>query len=189
MRLPTLSVLVDLRPDRRTWIAFGWGLGLSGGLLFGLAGLIHAGWLAPAVAWLLVCGATATLAPGLWARPYDLWSRAASRFARLGRRWVLAVLLHVVFRAVGLAGSRLVRSRHAGASGWTPRTSLDPASYSSASAGAAARPRSGFLSNLVALAREPGNLWIVPLVPLFVLLRALDRWDEVELPRNIYTLY
>ena len=82
------------------------------------------------------------------------------------------------------------RQGRPGASGWRPRVTLGAEAYPSAYDAALRRePESGWLAACASLAARPRNRWAFVLLPFLLLLRALDRPAEHELPSNLYTLY
>ena len=180
-------LILPLHPLRADFTSFGLAL-CTTGLLLGLvlwpllglpAALVV---LVPALA----AGGVAALHPGALAPLYQLWNRAARRYARLLRALLLRVGYHVVVRATARAGSRMrLGPVGPGASLWQPRGVVPPA----ARAPHGERWLRTYLAWSVQ-ARRPTALALLPIVALLRLIEEPPELDEPqEVAENVYTLF
>lgn len=128
---------------------------------------------------------------GVARRVYAGWNRRLVRPIGVAlARVVMWTCFFIIFVAVGRAGSRMSLAAAAGASTWTPRTSLPPDAYRALSAHASSHGASGaWISDYLRWATETGNLWSASLLPFLIVLRLLPRDEEKAAPANLYTLF
>lgn len=136
-------------------------------------------------------GAAGVLLPGAFWRPWFqtgiwVWNGVMRRSGGWLRRYVSAVCYYTVFAAIGRSGSALdLLPPQPRSSRWTPR----PDSRS----GHEPRTDSGgvqWYRGLLACARNPGNAWMVFLLPsVFLLVLFRDEFLESAPPASTYTLY
>jgi len=149
-------------------------------------------------AWSIVVGlAAALVALGAWLRPrslnlpYRLWTGLGRFATRLARFYVLALVFAVLW-LVGRSGSRVRSAPGPGsqASGWMKRPEGGLPAYGSlASAAAGVGEGKTWASNVLAWSRRTENGWAMALLPLLVLLAALDPRGRRSLGGSTYTLY
>ncbi len=153
--------------------------GARGGLGWALLGPVATSWL-PIVGW---------LKPDVFERSYRLWNRLAKAFARRAQRFVLLVCYRTVFCVIRRPNARLVLDRPGdGASGWVRGTTLELNSYGSQDeVPLPADVR--WVRLLTSWALRRGEPWLLPTLPLLILVSALDTNRESAPTANIYTLY
>lgn len=128
--------------------------------------------------------------PRLARLAYRAWARATHAYARLAAEALVSLWYPLVFGAVRLGGSALelrrgdlVRSR------WRPRRTIGSDAYESLDE-RPARDRGGWLRRYLAWAWRSGHAWAVAVLPLLLLLAALESGAEPEdVPAGIYTLF
>ena len=185
-------IALPSRPDRDLlmgfWLALCLGIAAAAAAMGALAGLPHP--LAIGAAAALIGGGLGMLRPGIVSPLYALWNRAARAYARRARRAILAVYYYMAFAAGRLAGSSVrLRGPGDGASGWVPRRSLAPEEYPGQAPAAGASGEGWWPVVLVRWSVRSGRPWVIALLPLFVLLRALEAKETEAVHSNIYTLY
>lgn len=184
-------MLVLPRPPRRAWVRAFWIVtslaagGLAAGAAAGLAlpaPPIGAG---TGLALLL----SGLVLPRLPVLAYRAWSKATRRYARFASEALIAVWYPVLFGALRPGGSALLRRRPApGHSLWRIHPTLGPDTYQSLDERPAA-DTGGWLRRYGRWAVRSRHLWSLALLPLLVLLAALDSEEPEEAPAGIYTLF
>jgi uncharacterized membrane protein len=138
-------------------------------------------------------GALVVLVPGLvWSQWFEIgvraWNKGVRLITGLLRAYTLGVCYYVLFTSVSLAGSSLgLGLGRRKISCWIPRAKRE----ATLDKRTALDPRDGWSTELLALARRPGNRWMVCLLPVVLLLHLLreDRQESALPSSSTYTLY
>jgi hypothetical protein len=186
-------MLVLPRPPRRARVRAFWiVISLTAGTL---AGVAAAGLALPAPTIGIGAGAALALllvglpSPRLATLGYRAWSKATRRYARFASEALMALWYPVLFGALRPAGSALLLARPAPErSLWRVHATLGADTYASLDERPAADTE-GWLRRYVRWAIRSRHLWTLALVPLLVLLAALDTEEPDEAPAGIYTLF
>ncbi|HXG03772.1 MAG TPA: hypothetical protein VNO23_10210 [Candidatus Binatia bacterium] len=191
-------MLVLPRPPRRAWVRAFWIVVsvMVGGLVAVLAALLTLP--APLARFgpgpvgagaALVVLLAGLLMPRLAVLGYRAWSKATRRYARFAGEALIAVWYPVLFGAVGLGGSALLRRRpEPGQTLWRAHSTLDADTYRSLDERPAV-DTGGWLGRYARWAVRSRHLWALALVPLLALLAALETEEPEEAPAGIYTLF
>jgi hypothetical protein len=179
----------------RIWLVSFWSalcivMGLVAGALLWL--LMSPLWSTLAIIATSALIAAGALRPQTLSGFYKLWNAVARKFGYAARLWTLGICFFIVFFAVGRAGASLSLERPDSrtASLWQPRNTLAPSSYicQHLDRGQGLTQRS-WISAFSSWAAKSGNLWACCVLPLLVLVKALETEEESSFPSNIYTLY
>lgn len=179
------------KPDRETLLAFLASVSLLMGVVLGLA-LFFSG-LGP-VAVSVLGAATAAGLTFLAGRQreraldriYKRWRKAARSYADWARKAVTVIWYWTVFAAVGATvGSGLRRV----ASPWRSRDTQPDESYGDPGGYTKGRSARGGARDFVGWAVRSGRAWTLFLLPMLVILRALDTEGSKSSAADIYTLY
>lgn len=186
-----IKVNLPQRPDREAVLAF-WA---SLALLFGVALTVVAlltGFFSPAGA--VLGGAAGAGLVFLIGRSkerrldlaYKRWSKATRAYADWARKTVTGIWYSTVFAAVGRthgAGLKLVDSP------WRPRGTLPDRAYGDPGGSTTGRDAVGGIRDFAGWAVRSGRAWTLFLIPMLVVLRALDTRGSKSSAPDIYTLY
>lgn len=185
-------IILPPNPDRGQRCGFVVATSLLGGLTAGVAGFIvfrWAGLLAGSSLGALATVIGLSISPRKVVWAYELWNRAASRYARVARSWIAWLCFNIVFFAVGRAGASLQLGRPAGkGSLWVARGTLDPRAYTSEFMERAPRRRT-WIAGFTSWAIRTRRPWTLALLPFLLVLQALDPQEDLHLPGGLYTLY
>lgn len=141
--------------------------------------------------------ALGTFLPGMWWPhkvvdiPYRAWNKLACSFADVSLVVVTGIVFYIIFLIVGRSRTSLQLTHPVEAeSGWIPRDTLAPAAYH-AQYGVAAKGSSqkSWFHTYTSWAVQPGNLWVLSLVPFLMLLSALGTKKQINVPTDTYTLF
>jgi hypothetical protein len=186
-----MRLVVPARPRRAALRAFWLTMGAWAGL--GTAVVMPLDVVSRLVAGLLVA---ALIVVGAWLRPreagglYRLWARASRLYSRITQLVLLRLCHGVVFVAVGWAGSTLrLAPPRADESLWAQRSTLATGAYRSQFEGSNGTAPVGAWAATATWAMRSGNLWALVLVPVLVLIAALETDDRQRFPAGIYTLF
>lgn len=117
------------------------------------------------------------------------WTRVGKVVGRATRYYVLALLFGVLW-LVGRAGGRIqLTPAVEDQSGWIPRDSLGPAYESQSCTPLGAQVGRTWGSLLFGWSRRTGNTWLVAILPLLLLLAALNPQGKRSMGGSTYTLY
>lgn len=177
--------MITLPPPRRAHLIGFWLVITTIGWL-GVTALLLAGGLARlvpiATAAALVLAALGVVRPRATRHVYRAWNIAARAYAAVARAIILRGCFHLVFGAIGLAGSRLDTGREARESMWIERPAL-------AEIGPDGPAGHGWILGFVRWAGRSSNVWAVCLVPFLVLIRVFAPDGGGEPPASMYTLF
>lgn len=178
------------QPDRETLQAFLASASLLLGVIVGLA-LFLTGLGAPVS---LLAAATAAGLAFLAGRRrersldriYKRWRKASRAYAEWARKAISRIWYWTVFTTVGATvGSGLRKV----ASPWRSRATQPDGSYGDPGGYAAGRTARGGIRDFVGWAVRSGRSWTLVLLPMLVILRALDTEGSKSSAPDIYTLY
>jgi hypothetical protein len=159
------------------------GAGAAGWLVAGGAGLFGA------AAGVLVAVLGLCVSPREIVRAYELWNRAAGRYARVARSWIARLCFNFVFLVLGRTGAALPLARPAPQESlWVPRGTLDARAYTSEFLHPASARR-WWIAAFAVWAVRTGRPWALALLPFLIVLRFLDPQEDLHLPSGLYTLY
>lgn len=184
------GVILPRPADREAVVGFWVSLTLlTGGALLALLAVV--GWLSYLTALILSALAVAALIAGLARerlihKVYLLWNRVARGYARRAREAVLAIWYYTVFAAVARTGGSTLEKEGLG---WSLRKTLSVPAYADPGGAPTGRAPTGTLRDYCAWAARSRRLWLLFLLPLFLLLMALDPKGSRAAPSDIYTLY
>ena len=119
-------------------------------------------------------------------RVYMLWNRVARKYARRASQAVLAIWYYSVFAIVSRAGGSTLEKA---GSDWLQRETLQAQAYAGLGGAQPNGPPAGTLRDYCAWALRSRQLWLLFLLPLFLLLVALDPKGSRAAASDIYTLY
>ncbi len=184
------GVILPRPADREAVLGFWVSLTLlTGGALAALLSVV--GWVFYATGLAVGALAVGALIAGLAKerfvhKVYLLWNRAARGYARLAREALLAIWYYTLFAAVARTGGSTLEKE---GSGWSLRKTSSVSAYADLGGAHTDGARAGTLREYYAWAARSGRLWLLFLLPLRLLLMALDPKGSRAAPSDIYTLY
>ncbi|MDR7468464.1 MAG: hypothetical protein QN176_14400 [Armatimonadota bacterium] len=181
-------------PHRRAWLRGFWlTMSLACGVLAGALawGLSAGGRVAVALIAAIAVAVPGLLRPDLARQPLRAWNALARLVARAAAAWLTAVAFHVVIRAMRGTGSSLRPEPPVPQESlWTPWPEGRTGDILADGIVAARSAGSGWVGAFASWVRASRNLWGLALLPVLLVLSALDTPQEVETPPpGIYTLY
>jgi hypothetical protein len=178
-------------PEREHLLAFWASVSLLTGLSVGVV-LFLSGLLSLSASAVSVAGAAALLflagrlrERGL-DRAYRRWNRLAGGYAERSRRVVTGIWYWTVFTAVGRTGGAGLSLED---SAWRSRGTLLDRAYGDPGGSATGRDAVGGIRDFARWAVRSGRTWTLFLLPMLVVLRALETRGSKSSAPDIYTLY